>query len=119
MTADTITVRLTDYTYAHMNTGLMYGRVIEPQSVAARDTARTAFRNATRRKMLNIRGDHEIVVWDVEMTVADAITTGWLIRDRLSWPHDEADYDAVSTFVRALLVALHGWVHSNLAVATA
>lgn len=118
MTADTITVRLADYTYTDIKTGLLYGRVIEPESVAARDIARTAFRNATRRQLVNGRGE-PIGVWDVEMTVADAVTTGWLIRDRLSWPHDEADYGAVSTFIRALLVAMHGWVHSNLAVATA
>mgnify|MGYP003339686060 CR=1 FL=1 len=67
---------------------------------------------------VNGRGE-AIVSWDVEMTVADAITTGWLIRDRLSWPHDEADYDAVSTFLRALLIALHGWVAPAHAMATA
>ena len=118
MTADTITVRLADHTYAHVRAGLCFGRVIEPQSVAALAVARTAFHNATRRQLVNGRGEG-IVSWDVEMTVADAITTGWLIRDRLSWPHDEADYDAVSTFLRALLIGLHGWVATAPVEATA
>ena len=105
--SDRIDLFLSATNYNAIDAGLYHGKVIEPESVAAKDHAVALFSNATRIVLSSGRGD-ALPCYCIPMTVADAIQLGWLL-NRLAWPHSHADYAAVPAACHAIFRALEAW----------